>query len=91
MEELRKGLIKELNGETIVKTIDCLKPKETGLPKSNVLKYYFQDGSWYAVRPSGTEPKIKFYFSIKADTQILADQKLEAIKNEFLEKIENIK
>lgn len=91
LEELRKGLIKELNGETIVRTIDCLKPEETGLPKSNVLKYYFEDGSWYAVRPSGTEPKIKFYFSIKADTQISADQKLEAIKNEFLEKIENIK
>jgi phosphoglucomutase len=90
LAELRNGLIKELNGEKIVKTIDCLKPEETGLPKSNVLKYYFDDGSWYAVRPSGTEPKIKFYFSIKADTQGLADEKLEAIKTEFLEKIEKI-
>lgn len=90
LAELRQGLIKELNGEEIVKTIDCLKPEETGLPKSNVLKYYFEDGSWYAVRPSGTEPKIKFYFSIKADSKALADEKLEAIKSEFLEKIETI-
>ena len=91
LAELREGLIEELNGEAIVKTIDCLEPEKTGLPKSNVLKYYFEDGSWYAVRPSGTEPKIKFYFSIKADTQALADEKLKAIKNEFLEKIETIK
>lgn len=90
LSELRKGLIKELNGEEIVKTIDCLKPEETGLPKSNVLKYYFKDGSWYAVRPSGTEPKIKFYFSIKGDTKAMADQKLEAMKSDFLEKIETI-
>jgi len=90
LAELRKGLIKELNGDKIVKTIDCLKPEETGLPKSNVLKYYFEDGSWYAVRPSGTEPKIKFYFSIKADTKALAEEKLKAIKTEFLEKIEKI-
>jgi len=87
---LRKGLIKELNGEEVVKTIDCLKPEETGLPKSNVLKYYFEDGSWYAIRPSGTEPKIKFYFSIKADTQVLADEKLEGIKKDFLEKMKTI-
>jgi phosphoglucomutase len=90
LAELRKGLIEELNGEKIAKTIDCLKPEETGLPKSNVLKYYFDDGSWYAVRPSGTEPKIKFYFSIKADTKVLADEKLEAIKTEFLENIQTI-
>jgi len=90
LTELRKGLIKELNGEEIVKTIDCLEPEKTGLPKSNVLKYYFEDGSWYAVRPSGTEPKIKFYFSIKADTKALADDKLESIKTDFFKKIETI-
>ena len=36
------------------------------LPKSDVLKYVFPDGSWAAVRPSGTEPKIKFYYSVRA-------------------------
>lgn len=45
------------------------------LPKSNVLKYYLEDGSWIAARPSGTEPKIKFYFSIKGkDAKDAADK-----------------
>jgi phosphoglucomutase len=38
---------------------------ETGLPKSNVLYYELTDGAWLCVRPSGTEPKIKFYFGIR--------------------------
>lgn len=45
-----------------------------GLPKSDVLKYIYEDGSWMAVRPSGTEPKIKIYYSIKCETM----QKSEA-------------
>ena len=45
------------------------------LPKSNVLKYYLEDGSWIAARPSGTEPKCKFYFSIKGtDAKDAADK-----------------
>lgn len=90
LSSLRNGLINELNNEKIFKTIDCLKPELTGLPKSNVLKYYFEDGSWYAVRPSGTEPKIKFYFSIKGETNEKAEEKLKKIKEEFLDKIERI-
>ena len=38
------------------------------LPKSNVIKLYFEDGSWMAVRPSGTEPKIKFYYYQRDET-----------------------
>jgi phosphoglucomutase len=91
LSTLREGFITELSGEKIFKTIDCLKPYETGLPKSNVLKYYFEDGSWYAVRPSGTEPKIKFYFSIKGETKEKSEEKLRKIKEEFLLKIENVK
>ena len=34
------------------------------LPKSNVIKYYFEDGTWDCLRPSGTEPKVKFYFGV---------------------------
>lgn len=44
----------------LVKMIDYLN-SDTGLAKSDVLKFLFDDGSWFAVRPSGTEPKIKFY------------------------------
>ncbi len=50
------------------------------LPKSNVLKYYLEDGSWIAARPSGTEPKCKFYFSIKgkdADDAAAKTEKLQ--------------
>lgn len=51
------------------------------LPTSNVLKYILEDGSWIAVRPSGTEPKIKIYYSIKGSDKEAADQKLETIKH----------
>ena len=53
-------------------------------------EYYFEDGSWYAVRPSGTEPKIKFYFSIKGETLEESQERLKKIKEEFLFKLESI-
>lgn len=52
-----------------------------GLPKSDVLKF-FMDDAWFAVRPSGTEPKIKFYFGVSADSNTAADERqAELIKN----------
>lgn len=51
------------------------------LPKSNVLKYVLKDGSWIAVRPSGTEPKIKIYYSIKGEDKKLAEESLQKIQN----------
>lgn len=60
---------------------------ETGLDKSNVLKYFIDDYSWIAIRPSGTEPKIKFYFSIMDDDEAKAIEKIDIIKNLILEKI----
>ncbi|QEA34483.1 phospho-sugar mutase [Weissella soli] len=50
------------------------------LPKANVIKYWLADGSWVAVRPSGTEPKIKFYVGTKGATAQAADEELAAIK-----------
>lgn len=55
------------------------------LPKANVLKYWLADGSWIAVRPSGTEPKIKLYVGTKGDTQVIADEKLAAIQASLAE------
>ncbi|MBP1044104.1 phospho-sugar mutase [Vagococcus sp. BWB3-3] len=49
------------------------------LPKANVLKYLLEDGSWVAIRPSGTEPKIKFYIAAKAETQATVSQKVVEI------------
>jgi len=50
------------------------------LPKANVVKYWLADGSWVAVRPSGTEPKIKFYVGTKGETEQVAQAKLAAIQ-----------
>ena len=56
---------------------------EIGLPTSNVLKYILEDGSWIAVRPSGTEPKIKFYMGVKAVTQEEAQEKLAKFQKDL--------
>ena len=57
------------------------------LPKSNVLKYYLEDGSWIAARPSGTEPTCKFYFSIKGHNAEDAASKTEVFHKAVLEMI----
>lgn len=49
-------------------------------PPSDVLKYVLADDSWIAVRPSGTEPKMKFYIGVKADSQVTADEKIRALE-----------
>lgn len=69
VEDIQAGTKKYADGR--VENID--------LPKSNVLKYYLEDETWIAVRPSGTEPKIKFYIGTQADTQARALEK----RNEF--------
>ncbi|MCP1125806.1 phosphoglucomutase [Bacillus sp. AFS018417] len=58
--------------------------EEIELPKSNVLKYYLADGSWFCLRPSGTEPKIKFYFGVQGDSLQHSEEKLEAIKEDIM-------
>ena len=57
------------------------------LPTSNVLKYILEDGSWIAVRPSGTEPKIKIYYSIKGVNQDSAEKRLTDIQNTIQSKL----
>jgi phosphoglucomutase len=60
------------------------------LPKSNVLKYHLADGSWFCLRPSGTEPKAKFYFGVKAETLEESQSKLAEIRTAVMEKVHNI-
>ncbi|MGX8796363.1 phospho-sugar mutase [Fusibacter sp. JL298sf-3] len=60
---------------------------ETGLPKSNVLKYYLDAHSWVVLRPSGTEPKLKVYFSIAGDDRAQTQKRLETLKQMILEKV----
>ncbi|MFF2288555.1 phospho-sugar mutase [Peribacillus butanolivorans] len=58
------------------------------LPKSNVLKYFLKDGTWVCLRPSGTEPKIKFYFGVQGKTMAESEAKLSAVIADFMAKIE---
>ncbi|WP_214483591.1 phospho-sugar mutase [Bacillus sp. SM2101] len=65
--------------------------KETiKLPKSNVLKYYLEDGSWFCLRPSGTEPKVKFYFGVKGATLDQAEGELTATKEAVMTMIHSL-
>jgi phosphoglucomutase len=54
------------------------------LPRSNVLKYELEDGSWFCLRPSGTEPKIKFYFGVREQSEQKAREKLAIVKEAVL-------
>ncbi|MDY2897111.1 MAG: phospho-sugar mutase [Candidatus Limivivens sp.] len=60
---------------------------ETGLPKSNVLYYDLTDDAWLCVRPSGTEPKVKFYYGVKGTSLADADEKSKALGEKVLEMI----
>ncbi len=81
MSDYRENPPKEIAGKKVVKVIDYLESEKTGLPKSNVLQFLNEDGDIVSVRPSGTEPKIKFYFGAKGDD---APAKIEALKAQFI-------
>ena len=89
MEEVRNNPIKDLANLSTEHIIDY-KLDETGLPKSNVLKYYFNDNSWLALRPSGTEPKIKIYVNAVADTKKEAEDKKEELVKEMRQIIDSV-
>ncbi len=81
MADYRACPPKTIAGSPLAKVVDYLKPEETGLPKSNVLQFFNEAGDVVSVRPSGTEPKIKFYFGAKGDD---ASAKIEALKAQFI-------
>lgn len=58
-----------------------------GLPKSNVLRVLLSEDAWFAIRPSGTEPKIKFYFGVKGNSFLDSNEKLKRLKDDILTKI----
>ena len=87
MEDLRKNPPAEIGGYPVVKVTDYKKPEETGLPAANVLIYKLEGGAEVIVRPSGTEPKIKTYFTTLgkdlAEAQAQKDALAEALKPIF--------
>ncbi|MGA4720606.1 phospho-sugar mutase [Fictibacillus nanhaiensis] len=87
----------EVNGQKLVVSedykasvqYDVVKDEKSDihLPKSNVLKYQLEDGSWFCVRPSGTEPKVKFYFGVNADSHKKADEALVNLKQSVMDMV----
>ena len=87
MENFRKNPPKNFAGKKVVKIVDYAEPEKTGLPKANVLIYTLDDGATIVVRPSGTEPKIKTYFTTLgkdlAEAKREKDELAEAVKPLF--------
>lgn len=91
MEKLRNTKMEELGGNKVIQSRDYLSGKvkdlitkeesETGLPKSNVLYYLLENDGWCCVRPSGTEPKIKFYMGVKGTSLQDSKEKLDILAN----------
>lgn len=97
LETLRKNPPKKVGAYDVVATRDYREDKivdlatgetkPTGLPKSNVLYYDLTDDAWLCVRPSGTEPKVKFYYGVKGTSLADADEKSQALGKEVLDMI----
>ncbi|MBD0405594.1 phospho-sugar mutase [Bacillus sp. 1021] len=64
--------------------------EDIDLPKSNVLKYFLEDGSWFCLRPSGTEPKVKFYFAVKGTSLQDSEQRLAALSEAVMKTVDAI-
>ena len=86
----RENDIKEFNNTKVVDLKDYQKGID-GLPKANVLKYFLEDGSWIAVRPSGTEPKLKFYVAVKGEDEAKCLDKIDNIEADINKIIEKVK
>ncbi|MEG0951700.1 MAG: phospho-sugar mutase, partial [Niameybacter sp.] len=80
MENLREEGPKAFGAYTVLHARDY-KQGVGNLPKSNVLYYQLDDGAWVCVRPSGTEPKIKFYIGVKGSSEVDATSRVEVIKD----------
>ena len=97
LETLRKNPPKKVGAYDVVTTRDYREDKivdiatgetrPTGLPKSNVLYYDLTDDAWLCVRPSGTEPKVKFYYGVKGNSLEDADEKSKALGREVIDMI----
>ena len=86
----RENDIKEFNNTKVVDLKDYQKGID-GLPKANVLKYFLEDGSWIAVRPSGTEPKLKFYVAVKGEDEAKCLDKIANIEADINKIIDQVK
>ena len=89
MKEFRDNKIESIAGIKVDRFLDYNKGVD-GLPKANVLKFVLEDNSWIAIRPSGTEPKIKFYFGVCGNSAEESDKKVNCLMKNIEEKIDTI-
>lgn len=87
---LRKTPLETVAGTKVEKAEDFLKPEETGLPRSNVLRYTLSDGAWVTVRPSGTEPKLKLYIGAHESTDAALTARLKALMDDMDAKLSGL-
>jgi len=87
LENLRKDPPREAAGIAVTEVEDYLseRMRHRGFPPSNVLRYLLADGSWVAVRPSGTEPKCKYYYCVVGESREEAAEKHAAMRKVFEE------
>ena len=75
---------------TRIRNANSAKHESVDIPASNVLRFFLEDGSWFSIRPSGTEPKIKFYFYTKQDSAQKAKEVNLAIKEDIMNMITKV-
>lgn len=86
---LRNNPVEEITGSKLTKYTDYL--QNTELEKENVLKFMYEDGTWFVIRPSGTEPKLKIYIYVVAKDEKSAQEKLSKVSNEIISKVQKEK
>ncbi|MFS0725852.1 phospho-sugar mutase [Paenibacillus sp. 1P07SE] len=88
MEDWRHRAPQTIAGATVEQLQDYL-PGLSGLPPENVLKFILSDGSWFCLRPSGTEPKIKVYFAVRGSSQQEAAAAIAKLTSEVMARVDN--
>ena len=99
MRTFQSTKFEEMSGKKIVRIEDYDRglayengqEEKLSLPKSFVLKYIFDDGGWFVLRPSGTEPKLKIYIAIVEKTKALAKEFIDSLQVELSKLVEDIK
>lgn len=89
MKWIRNNLPTSVSGQKVDKIIDYVNGYED-IPAQNAIRFFLEDDSWFAIRPSGTEPKIKFYFYSKGNSYEDALEKNRTIKEEILQLLNSV-
>ncbi|WP_152399969.1 phospho-sugar mutase [Paenibacillus cellulositrophicus] len=87
MSDWRSNPPQTVAGQAVTQVLDYSKGLD-GLPKENVLKYMLEDGSWFCLRPSGTEPKIKVYFAVRGDSLDDANARIQKLSDEVMARVD---